>query len=70
MEKVAGKDFRVAFPYLSMNSVMKAVKDLSLPQREQSFAENCEMVLRVRLSQEEAFRERMSGVDGLVLTEV
>ena len=70
VEKVAGKDFRVAFPYLSMNSVMKAVKDLSLPQRDQSFAENCEMVLRVRLSQEEAFRERMSGVDGLVLTEV
>ena len=70
VEKVAGKDFRVTFPYLSMNAVMKVVKDLSLPQRDQSFAGECAMVLRVRLSQEEAFRERMSTVEGLVLAEV
>ena len=70
VEKVAGKDFRVTFPYLSMNSVMKVVKDLSLPQRDQSFADECGLVLRVRLSLEDAFRERISGVDGLVLTEV
>ena len=70
VEKVAGKDFRVTFPYPSMNSVMKVVKDLSLPQSDQSFAENCGMVLRVRLSQEDTFRERISGVEGLALTEV
>ena len=70
VEKVAGKDFRVTFPYLSMNAVMKVVKDLSLHQRDQSFADECAMVLRVRLSQEEAFRERMSNIDGLAIAEV
>lgn len=65
VEKVAGNDYRVTFPYLSMNPVMKVVKDLSLPQRDQSFAEECSMVLRVRLSQEADFLERISGIDGL-----
>lgn len=65
VEKVAGNDYRVTFPYLSMNSVMKVVKDLSLPQSGQSFAEECSMVLRVRLSQEADFLERISGIDGL-----
>ena len=65
VEKVAGNDYRVTFPYLSMNSVMKVAKDLSLPQRDQSFAEECSMVLRVRLSQEADFLERISGIDGL-----
>ncbi len=65
VEKVAGNDYRVTFPYLSMNSVMKVAKDLSLPQRDQCFAEQCSMVLRVRLSQESDFLERISGIDGL-----
>lgn len=65
VEKVAGNDYRVTFPYLSMNSVMKVAKDLSLPQRDQSFDEECSMVLRVRLSQEADFLERISGIDGL-----
>ncbi len=65
VEKVAGNDYRVTFPYLSMNPVMKVAKDLSLPQRDQSFAEECSMVLRVRLSQEADFLERISGIDGL-----
>ena len=70
VEKVAGKDFRVSFPYLSMNAVMKAAKDLSLPQRDQSFAADCSMVLRVRLSLEGPFRERMSGIEGLSYEEL
>ena len=70
VEKVAGKYFRVAFPYLSMNAVMKLVKDLSLPQRDPSYGESCSLVLRVRLSQEAAFRERASGIEGLTLEEV
>ena len=70
VEKVAGKHFRVAFPYLSMNAVMKLVKDLSLPQRDPSYGESCSLVLRVRLSQEAAFRERASGIESLSLEEV
>lgn len=70
VEKVAGKDYRLSFPYLSMNAVMKVVKDMSLPQKDQYFAERCSMLLRVRLSQEAAFLERVSNIEGVDIDEV
>ena len=69
VEKVAGRDFVVEFPYSAMNSVMKVVKDLSLPQSNQSFAERCRMDLRGRRSQERSFRERMADLDGVDVME-
>jgi uncharacterized YigZ family protein len=70
VEKVAGKDYRLSFPYLSMNAVMKVVKDMSLPQKNQYFAERCSMLLRVRLSQEAAFLDRVSNIEGVDVDEV
>lgn len=70
VEKVAGKDYRLSFPYLSMNAVMKVVKDMSLPQKDQYFAERCSILLRVRLSQEAAFLERVSNIEGVDVDEV
>ncbi len=70
VEKVAGKGYRLSFPYLSMNAVMKVVKDMSLPQKDQYFAERCSMLLRVRLSQEAAFLERVSNIEGVDVDEV
>ena len=70
VEKVAGKDYRLSFPYLSMNAVMKVVKDMSLPQKDQFFAERCSMLLRVRLSQEAAFLDRVSNIEGIDVDEV
>lgn len=65
VEKIAGRNYTVKFPYLSMNAVMKVVKDLNLPQRNQSFAEECSLELRVRLSQEADFLERMGSAEGV-----
>ncbi|MDO5442086.1 MAG: YigZ family protein [Bacteroidia bacterium] len=65
VEKVAGNNYQVEFPYLSMNAVMKASKDLALPQRNQSFGENCSMELRVRLSQDADFVDRMLHIEGV-----
>ena len=70
VEQVAGKDYRLSFPYLSMNAVMKVVKDMSLPQKDQYFAERCSMLLRVRLSQEAAFLDRVSNIEGVDVDEV
>lgn len=70
VEKIAGRNFVVEFPYLSMNSVMKVVKDLNLPQRNQSFAGSCSMELRVRLSQVETFGDRMADIDGVTVNEI
>ena len=64
MEKVAGRNYRLDFDYLSMNAVMKVVKDLSLPQKDLSFGEACSLTVRVRLSAEADFCSRMSGIEG------
>ena len=64
VEKVAGERWRLDFDYLSMNAVMKAVKDLGLPQKDQQFGERCSMEVRVRLSSREDFLARMSDING------
>ena len=60
--KVAGKTFRVTFDYLSMNPVMKALKDMGLTPSAQDFGLRCALDVRVRLSLEEDFRKRLADV--------
>ena len=64
VEKIAGKWYLVRFDYLAMNQVMKIVKDMDLPQREQDFGETCSMQCRVRLSVESDFLARTGEVEG------
>ena len=59
IEKVAGSWYRVGFGYDSMPAVMKLVKDMDLPQRNRDFGVDCTVELRVRLSQEQDFLERI-----------
>lgn len=65
VEKVAGRDLRLHFGYASMNAVMKVIKEMELPQRDQDFGEDCALTVRVRLSALENFQEKMSGVANL-----
>ena len=64
VEKIAGEWYRIRFGYLSMNQVMKAVKDLELPQKAQEFGEDCSMQCRVRLSLQEDFLKKMGDIEG------
>ena len=64
VEKIAGEWYRIRSGYLSMNQVMKAVKDLELPQKAQEFGEACSMQCRVRLSLQEDFLKRMGDIEG------
>lgn len=70
IEKVAARNYRITFGYLSMNAVMKLVKDMSLPQKGQDFGESCSMELRVRLSQEKDFLDRTSKIADLIIEEI
>jgi len=63
VEKVAGKDWRVSFPYEAMNDVMKLVKDMGLTQKKQDFGIDCSLELRVRLSQEEDFIDKVKKIE-------
>ena len=59
VEKVAGKTFRLRFGYLAMNPVMKVLKDMDLAAKDQDFGLDCALTVRVRLSLEADFRERI-----------
>ena len=59
IEKIAGQNFRLHFDYLSMNAVMKVLKDMDLVQSRQDFGERCSLEVRVRLTAVEDFKNRM-----------
>lgn len=63
VEKTARKPFRVEFGYLSMNPVMKVLKDMGLPQEGTSFGESCSLTTRVPLSEVDAFESRMENIE-------
>lgn len=60
--KVAGSTYSIGFDYLNMNAVMKVLKDMDLPVKEQDFGEKCSLVTRVRLSQDEIFKEKLKDI--------
>ena len=62
VEKVAGRWYSLRFPYASLPAVMKIVKDLDLPQRGQSFLEECTLEVRVRRSLDEKFLELLKNL--------
>ena len=62
-EKIAGEWRSLDFPYSSLPAVMKMVKDLDLPQRNQSFLEKCSMDVFVRLALLQDFSERIKKMD-------
>ena len=59
IEKIAARRFRLHFDYLSMNAVMKVLKEMDLSQSGQQFGEDCSLEVRVRLSALEDFRQRI-----------
>ena len=59
--KVAGKMWTVEFDYLSMNDVMKVLKEMNLTPSAQDFGEKCSLTVRVRLSEEESFKKKLDS---------
>lgn len=62
VEKIAGRWGALEFGYERMPSVMKVIKDMDLPQRSQDFGTVCRMEVRVRLSLEEVFFDRIKSI--------
>ncbi len=64
IEKTASRTFRIHFGYMSMNGVMKVLKDMGLEQKNQKFDMECSIDTTVRLSLVDSFLERMGDVEG------
>ena len=52
---------KVHFEYLSMNAVMKVLKDMDIQPRAQDFGESCTLEVRVRLSAVADFKNRVEN---------
>lgn len=60
--KTAANLYEVEFDYLQMNAVMKVLKGLDLSPLKQEFADGCSLTVRVRLSQEDIFKEKLENI--------
>mgnify|MGYP002623239933 CR=1 FL=1 len=66
VEKIASKRYRLEFDYLSMNAIMKVLKEMNLPQEGQDFGERCSLETRVRLTEVEDFLEKLQNIVKLI----
>lgn len=57
--------YEITYPYISMNDVMRLLKDESIDQSRQSFALECRIIINFRVSAKEKILHRLSRIDGL-----
>lgn len=58
------REITFTFPYLSMNDVMKCVKDAGVKVLAQEFDNACSMTISIRADNADAFSARISDIDG------
>lgn len=65
VERFVMAEVNFTFPYISMNSVMKLVKNGETEIASQTFDNTCCMTLSTRRSLEPRLRERLADIDGV-----
>ncbi len=65
LEKYVLDNYRLEFPYLSMNDVMKVIKEEELIQYDQKFEELCKLTVSFRNSKKEKVLNALSRIKGL-----
>ena len=70
VQKTAAVSYHIEFDYQDMESVMRALKDMEIPQSGQDFGQLCSMDIRVRLSQEEELKKRLVKYLSLIIQNV
>jgi uncharacterized YigZ family protein len=66
-EKTVQDYYEITYPYISMNDVMKILKEENLGQSDQSFNMECSLTLNFRVSAREKVIQRLSRIDGVTL---
>jgi uncharacterized YigZ family protein len=66
VERTLQEYYEISYPYISMNDVMKILKDESIDQSRQSFALECRILINFRVSAKEKILHRLSRIDGLI----
>jgi len=68
IEKTVMHTYAIKFPYLSMNDVMKVLKEEGCSQSSHSYGNDCSVVISLRSSSAERITERLLKIDGLTAT--
>lgn len=67
--KIAGKWYILRFDYSSMPEVMKVVKEMNLPHRNQDYGCECSLEVRVRTSLDADFLKKVSAIPKMLCNE-
>lgn len=65
IEKTLQEYYEITYPYISMNDVMRILKEENLGQSQQSFDLECRLLLNFRVSVREKVLNRLSRIDSL-----
>lgn len=65
IEKTLQEYYEITYPYISMNDVMRILKEENLGQSQQSFDLECRLLLNFRVSVREKVLNRLSRIDDL-----
>jgi uncharacterized YigZ family protein len=65
VERIVEEYYEIIYPYISMNEVMKTLKDENIGQSEQSFELECRILINFRVSVKNKILNRLSRIDGL-----
>jgi uncharacterized YigZ family protein len=57
--------YEITYPYISMNDVMRILKDESIDQSRQLFELECRIMINFRVSAKEKILHRLSRIEGL-----
>lgn len=69
IEKTVDSIIKINFDYISMNGVMRVIKEMNPRIDEQVFDNLCSMTLRIRQSEEEQLRAKLLKVEYLTIEE-
>lgn len=68
LEKTLQEYYKITYPYISMNDVMRILKEENVGQSEQLFDLECRILLNFRANLKERVLSRLSRIDGLTCT--
>jgi uncharacterized YigZ family protein len=68
VEKTLQEYYEITYPYISMNDVMKILKEENIGQSEQTFDLECRILLNFRVTLQERILSRLSRIEGLKFT--
>ena len=65
VEKIMQDYYEITYPYISMNDIMRMLKEDNIGQSQQSFDLECSILINFRVSAKEKVLTRLSRIEGL-----